>query len=75
MTVRDVMLFTQVAVSAQQSLSAAVNLWLIYTSLPLFLVDYNYSFCTSVLQKKRKMGYILCVAIQMHSVMCDFEVG
>lgn len=46
--VRDVILFTQVAVSARQSLSAAVNLWLIYLSPSLYLVDCNYSLCTSV---------------------------
>ena len=50
---KDVMLFTQVAVSARQSLSAAVNLWLIYPSPPLFLVDYNYCLCTSVFHGKK----------------------
>lgn len=52
-----VMLFTQAAVSAQQSLSAAVNLWLIYLSLPLFLVDYYYSLCTSVFCDKKDGSY------------------
>lgn len=59
-SVRVVMLFTQVAVPAQQSLSTAVNLWLIYPSLPLFLVDYNYSLCTPVFQRKKHQTYSMC---------------
>lgn len=57
---RDVMLFTQVAVSARQSLSVAVNLWLIYLSLPLFLVDYNYSFCTPVFHGRKDGQFSMC---------------
>lgn len=66
----SVMLFTQSAVSAEQSLSAAVNLWLIYLSSPLFLVDYNYSLCTSVFHDKKDVSYFMCSHSNAFSLPC-----
>lgn len=66
----SVMLFTQTAVSAQQSLSAAVNLWLIYLSSPLFLVDYNYSLCTYVFYDKKDGSYSMCSHSNTFSLSC-----
>lgn len=73
-SVRNVMFFTQVAVSARQSLCAAVNLRLIYLSCPLFLVDYNYSLCTSVFHWKKDGPYSMCSHPNALS-LSSFEVG
>lgn len=70
----SVMLFTQVAVSAQQSLCAAVNLRLIYLSLPLFLFDYNYSLCTSVFHWKTDGPHSMCSRPNALA-LSSFEVG
>lgn len=66
----SVMLFTQAAVSAQQSLCAAVNLWLIYLSSSLFLVDYNYSLCNSVFHDKKHGSYSICNRPNVFSLTC-----
>lgn len=73
-SVRNVMFFTQVAVSARQSFCAAVNLRLIYLSRPLFLVDYNYSLCTSVFHWKKDGPYSMCSHPNTLS-LSSFEVG
>ena len=75
-----VMPFTQVVGSARQSLSTAVNLWLIQSSLSFYFWLITTIVSALLFSTGAKMDCILCVAIQMHSLslslslICCFEV-